>query len=156
MNNEQKMGCPICNNRSFQIVFATLALLNIILLAFYFQQNYPQEGVGFLTASKPFVPEQPRRVLYSGHDKNLQKQEQNNPQNGIRLISASKPFIKEQPRRVLYSEHDKNLQKQEVFITVGRKREKLNVYFWRAICDERLGSMKKIVVAATFAKKDER
>ena len=156
MNNEQKMVCPIYNNRSLLIVFATQALLNIILLNFYFQQNYPQKGVGILIASKPFVTEQPRSVLHSEYDKNLQKHEQNNPQNGTRLLSASKPFVKEQPRRVLYSEHDRNLQKQEVFITVGRKREKLTVYFWRAICDERQGSMKKIVVAATFAKKDER
>ena len=44
------------------------------------------------------------------------------------------------------AEHDSNLQRQEV--RVNNHEGKLVLFFWRAICDERKGFLKKVVVLA--------
>ena len=44
----------------------------------------------------------------------------------------------------LYSDHDSKLQRQD--IVVKNHEGKLVLLFWKAICDERAGSYKKVVV----------
>ena len=70
--------------------------------------------------------------------------------NGVSTIII-KPNFK---TSVLYWDHDNELQKQKLFVNGSKKS--VFVHVWRAICDERLNSMKTVVIfVLTRLKKPE-